>query len=103
MTARQGRLNRSLENRAHPANCQRRNPPKPHPLGRQCHRVHAPHAATEVGERTAAMPECASGDMSEAGRPKRATAGVEWPPDVAERSEEHRSELQSLMRISYAV
>src|SRR3546814_12391843 len=24
MTARQGRLNRSLENRAHPANCQRR-------------------------------------------------------------------------------
>src|SRR3546814_6367370 len=29
--------------------------------------------------------------------------GVEIPDDAAERSEEHTSELQSLMRISYAV
>src|SRR3546814_8011922 len=57
------------------------NPPKPHPLGRQRLRVHAPHAATEADTRNVGMLE-------------RATC---------KRSEEHTSELQSLMRISYAV
>src|SRR5690606_28153298 len=84
MTARQGRLNRSLENRAHPANCQRRNPPKPHPLGRQCHRVHAPHGITEADERTVATLECATQEVTEAGGPKPATIGVEGPPDITE-------------------
>src|SRR3546814_1429175 len=34
---------------------------------------------------------------------KRLTFTVGWPADVGLRSEEHTSELQSLMRISYAV
>src|SRR3546814_6882082 len=62
MTARQGRLNRSLENRAHPANYQRRT------------RRSRTHWAGNV------------------------TASTRRP-----RSEEHTSELQSQMRISYAV
>src|SRR3546814_2153505 len=40
-------------------------------------------------------------DISDAAQPRE----VGWflPPDPTERSEEHTSELQSLMRISYAV
>src|SRR3546814_17200806 len=66
--------------------------PKPYPMGRQCPRVHAPHAATEADERTDVMLECSNGEVSEAGRPKPATTGVEWPPDATEavRSEERR-------------
>ena len=32
----------------------------------------------------ATMPECASGELSEAGHPKTTTTGVEWPPDPTE-------------------
>src|SRR3546814_4961906 len=42
----------------------------------------------------------------EDGRGRAKVGDGEWPvrgPDAAERSEEHTSELQSLMRISYAV
>src|SRR3546814_9012940 len=53
-------------------------------LGRQCPRVHAPHAATEADERTDVRLECSNGEVSEAGRPKPATTGVEWPPDATE-------------------
>src|SRR3546814_4077537 len=38
----------------------------------------------EAGERNATMLQCASGKLTEAGRPKPATIVVEWPPDVAE-------------------
>src|SRR3546814_7046247 len=60
------------------------NPPKPHPLGRQRLRVHAPHAATEADTRNVGMLERATCKVVEAGSPKPATIGVEWPPDVAE-------------------
>src|SRR3546814_8307253 len=89
------------------------NPPKPQPLGRQCLRVHAPHVATEADKRTVATLECATQKVTEAGGPKPATIGAEWPSGVTksenrfssrfDRSEEHTSELQSLMSISYAV
>src|SRR3546814_5531175 len=55
----------------------RANSPKPHPLGRQCHRVHAPHGITEADERTVATLECATQKVTEAGGPKPATIGVE--------------------------
>jgi len=58
--------------------------PKPHSLGRQCFRIHAPQAGTEASERTDVMPECANEDVSEAGRPKPATTGVEWPCGATE-------------------
>src|SRR3546814_2679235 len=48
------------------------------------------------------------GDIIATGTPAGVGAGRDpqeflWPGDVVERSEEHTSELQSLMRISYAV
>src|SRR3546814_4219496 len=50
----------------------------------------AVHRATEAGRR-----------MPSGIHPVQ--AGVPWPPPPRARSEEHTSELQSLMRISYAV
>ena len=46
----QGRLNRSLDNRAHPASCQRRTLRSQSFLGRHCFRDHAPTTITEGGE-----------------------------------------------------
>src|SRR5690606_18583467 len=80
----QGRLNRSPGDRAHLGNCQRRTLQSPSLLGRQCLRDHAPPSATEAGERNATMPECASGKVTEAGRPKPATNEAEWPWDATE-------------------
>src|SRR3546814_8868578 len=58
----QGRLNRSLDDRGAPRELSAANSPKPHPLGRQCPRVHAPHAATEADEQTVSTFECATQD-----------------------------------------
>ena len=55
----QGRLSRSLDSPGAPRELSAANSPKPHPLGRQCVRVHAAHAATKADERTDAMLECA--------------------------------------------
>src|SRR3546814_6849830 len=55
---------------------------------------HAPH---RVRERAASMHRAASRSRRNDTRPERD------PRQAAERSEEHTSELQSLMRISYAV
>src|SRR3546814_9899530 len=48
---------------------------------------------------------CASGRRGSAGRPRRTPMSVDRsrPARGGRRSEEHTSELQSLMRISYAV
>src|SRR3546814_812373 len=79
----QGCLNRSLDSRAHPANCQRQTLRS---RTRWAGNVPAStrHAATEADERTDVMLECSNGEVSEAGRPKPATTGVEWPPDATE-------------------
>src|SRR3546814_9400497 len=42
-------------------------------------------------------------DIKRAGRQASSCAGQPWRKGAARRSEEHTSELQSLMRISYAV
>src|SRR3546814_6345586 len=49
---------------------------------------------------TKARPRCSSKDLSRA--PSSSTSRTTPPPSTT-RSEEHTSELQSLMRISYAV
>src|SRR3546814_7395954 len=66
----QGRLNRSLDDRARPANCQRR----------------TLRSRTRWADNVSAS-----------------TRRTRQPKPTRERSEEHTSELQSLMRISYAV
>src|SRR3546814_14029748 len=80
----QDRLSRSLDSPGAPRELSAANSPKPHPLGRQCIRVHAPHAATEADERADAMLECAICEVPEAGRPKPAPTGVEWQRDATD-------------------
>src|SRR3546814_17388740 len=53
------------------------NPPKPHPLGRQSLRVHAPHAATEADTRKVGMLERATCKVVDAGSQKPEHIGVE--------------------------
>ena len=52
VTARQGRLNRSLDGQAHLAELSVGNFPKPRPLGRSSLRVHAPASVAETGSVT---------------------------------------------------
>src|SRR3546814_6664446 len=51
----------------------------------------------------ALVPVAAGHDMGAVADVERVAGGVRAHPDVVARSEEHTSELQSLMRISYAV
>src|SRR3546814_6268202 len=90
VTSPQGRLNRSLEDRARPANCQRRTLRSrtrwADNVSASTRRTRQPKPIRETWECWSALP-------------------AKWPKPAVrnQRSEEHTSELQSLMRISYAV
>src|SRR3546814_2246420 len=78
--------------------------------GRSCERRHRVVAARvmacDSGERRCPTFPLASGERRGAGRSRRAMGwggGTGYGSEVRFRSEEHTSELQSIMRISYAV
>src|SRR3546814_3224763 len=91
---------------------------RPHPLAqprRHHHRAldpcaHAPcpiHAAARLSAETFASNHCRTGTSAGCARSRSSSPhmrGWNWRyPGLPSRSEEHTSELQSLMRISYAV
>src|SRR3546814_2514571 len=86
----QGRLNRSLDDRTRPANCQRRTLRSrtrwADNVSASTRRTRQPKPIRETWECWSALP-------------------AKWPKPAVrnQSSEEHTSELQSLMRISYAV